>query len=183
MGVAFSGETSLAALRLGVVNRGGVILAVSLLSLLLPPATVEAGAFLGAAPTNNPEGIPFESFALPIPFPLLCPCPAPEPLSGFAPGTSGVPAAPTFPCGLAANVPRRFPAGIASAAFGGAGRTLSAMTCPPPAREPPSPCIEGGGAATAGPLLLLGRPRPKAPAVCCSLTDNLGAGATTSLCP
>ena len=83
--------------------------------------------------------------------------------------------------------PRMFradcPAGIAAAAFGGAGRTLSAITCPPPVRELPNPCIEGGGAATLGPPPPLKIFRPKDAAVRCSLTDNRGAGATTSLCP
>src|SRR5882762_9633040 len=57
------------------------------------------------------------------------------------------------------------------------------MTCPLPDREPPNPCIDGGGAATLGPPPLLKAPRPNAAAVCCSPTGRRGAGATTSLCP
>src|SRR6266496_6304452 len=150
MGVAFSGKTALAAFCPELADRGGVMLAVSLLSVLFRPATEDVGASFGAAPTSKPGGAPLASLALPTPLPLACASSVPKPDGPF-PRTSGIPAASGFPCGPAENMPRRLPAGIAAAAFGGAGWTLRAMTCPPPVRELPSPFIEGGGAATVGP--------------------------------
>ena len=131
------------------------------------------------------------------------PCPS-VPLASEA-RTSGVPAAPVFPSGVAAKVPRRFPTG-GSAGGVTAGRMPSAISRPPASAECDA-CMDGGGGTTSAPepprplCARTGRPDPAAPvpvstaggggtmalpplpkvaSVRCASTDSCGAGAITS---
>src|SRR5208282_550255 len=72
-----------------------------------------------AAPTCRPGGRELLLRALKPPLPS----PRPPALfaSDFDPAKSGVPEAPSFPCGVAANVPRRLPPGTATGPVGAMG--------------------------------------------------------------
>src|SRR5579862_4849980 len=151
-----------------------------------------------------PEGRPWPPFP-PVPDASPPPPRPPEPFGD--PCTSfGVPEAPGFPSGEAANDPRRFPAGTWIGPFTSAGATLKAIRRPPPAF--PAPATEGGGGttfpapATPLPVVAIRRdpvpessgagatmlPCPELPNACpgnvrCAATGNCGAGATTALGP
>src|SRR4029077_21032539 len=73
------------------------------------PPIADVGDCAGA-PTCMPGGAPLLApFPVPFPRPVLLLLPWPLVLAELSPLMSGVPAAPAFPSGLAAKVPRRFP--------------------------------------------------------------------------
>ncbi len=99
--------------------------------------------------------------------------------------TSGVPAAPVLPSGVAAKVPRRFPTG-GSAGGVTEGRIPKAINRPPASAERDA-CMDGGGGTTSVPEPP--RPlcpriwRPDPPAVGEPVASTAGGGGTTVLPP
>src|SRR5258705_6778861 len=129
---------------------------VSIVLLAGSPATGEGFA---ALPTKRPEGASPVSFEVdPPPFSPArwAPLDA-EPVTLLADKDPGAPDAPVCPSGVAANVPRRLPAGGSGGAFN-TGCTLRAITRPgdPVASDVES---EGGGGAICG-APCVGPPRP-----------------------
>ena len=135
------------------------------------PATGEV--FSAVLPTYKPGGSSELVFAEFPPFP------EPE----FAPTDAGVPDAPAWPSGVAANDPRRFPAG-GSGGAPTAGFRLNAITrpcAPNDAADADADETEGGGATICG----VREPLPGRPPrmVRCAATGSCGAGAITALAP
>ena len=137
------------------------------------PATGEV--FSAVLPTYKPGGSSELVFAESPPFP------EPE----FAPTDAGVPDAPAWPSGVAANDPRRFPAG-GSGGAPTAGFRLKAITRPCAPNDAPDADAdetEGGGATTCG---RRGSRMPgSAPGAwfVVRATGSCGAGAITALAP
>ena len=133
------------------------------------------GDVFGAFPTYRPAGASLPAFEpeappLPLPWPVPKGAPVAVPIED-----PGVPGAPAWPSGVAASVPRRFPAeGSGGAAISGC--RFKAIIRPGEPDAPDAGREAGGGA-------ICGAPRAAAPprAVRCGLTASCGAGATTSL--
>src|SRR5882762_883025 len=126
-----------------------------------------------AAPTCSPPGRELSRPRVPLLLPFT---PLPD---AFVPDPSaepGVPAAPAFPEGFAANVPRRLPPGAATGPVGATGLIPSATSLPDALLPPTPPPMLGGGPTGCTPADRPPVPRPDT--VCCLATVSCGAGAT-----